>query len=176
MALIKLGRVVDDPWLTLAEGDAVPAEGAVIVGLERWRAEREALLQRGAPLGLRLDCDQPPSLIADDLDAFDVVALEFPKFTDGRAYSSARLLRERFGFEGELRAVGEVLRDQFLFMQRCGFDAFEVADQRAAEAWLGAMSELSVWYQPAADARAHASALRHRAQVPLARVAGGARR
>lgn len=176
MALIKLGRVVDDPWLTLGEGEEVPAEGPVIVGLERWRAEREALVQRGAPLGLRLDADQPPSLIADDLEAFDVVALAFPKFTDGRAYSSARLLRERFGFQGELRAVGEVLRDQFLFLHRCGFDAFEVADRRAAEAWLGSMSELSVWYQPAADARAHAPALRHRAQAPLARVAGGARR
>ena len=89
-----------------------------------------------------------------------MVALEFPKFRDGRAYSTARLLRERYGFAGELRAVGDVLRDQFLFMHRCGFDAFEVADEQAVAAWRKAIAEFTVFYQTATDGRAPAGALR----------------
>ena len=83
-------------------------------------------MQRGTPLGIRLHSDQPPELIAVDVRAFCRVALEFPKFRDGRAYSYARLLRERYGFKGELRAVGEVLLEQLFFMLRTGFDAFEI--------------------------------------------------
>ena len=100
--------------------------------------------------------------IAGELADFDLVALEFPKFADGRAYSTARLLRERHGFAGELRAVGNVLRDQFVFLHRCGFDAYQVADARAAEAWLEALGEIQVWYQPTADGR---TAVAHRRRV-----------
>ncbi|MCH8809777.1 MAG: DUF934 domain-containing protein, partial [Proteobacteria bacterium] len=121
---------------------------------------REALLQRNAPLGIRLRSDQPPKLVLDDLDRFAVVALEFPKFGDGRAYSYARLLRERYGYRGELRAVGNVLRDQALFMLRCGFDAFELAEDSALEGWRESLAEISVFYQPTADGRSPAHALR----------------
>ncbi len=162
MPLIKDGKVVDDPWVAVAEDSDLPAGGAVIVTLERWRSSREDLLRRGGPLGIRLKSDQSPALIADDLSHFDVVALEFPRFTDGRAYSYARLLRERYDYKGEVRAVGDVLRDQFLFMHRCGFDAFEVADDAALGAWLKAMTEFSVWYQPAADDRTPVMMLRRR--------------
>lgn len=161
MPLIKDERLVEDPWITAEDEGPLPLEPRVIVGLARWQAGREELLARNAPLGIRLKSDQSPALIAEDLGHFDVVALEFPKFTDGRAYSYARLLRERYGFRGELRAVGNVLRDQLFFMQRCGFDAFEVADERAIDGWRKAKREISVSYQPATDRRPWAAALRH---------------
>ena len=167
MPLIKDGRAAADPWITLADGESLPEGGPVIVTLARWRAEREALIRRGGPLGLRLKSDQPPALAADDLGRFALIALEFPKFTDGRAYSYARLLRERQGFEGEVRAVGNVLRDQFLFMHRCGFDAFEVPAPDA-DAWIAALNEITVSYQPASDDRVPAWRLRHRHAAPAA--------
>ena len=152
MALIKHGRIVPDPWVAVADGDPLPGDGrAAIMSLARWQAEREALLRHNGALGIRLAPDQPPALIADDLHRVDLVVLHFPKFTDGRSYSSARLLRQRYRFAGEIRATGHVLRDQLLFMQRCGFDTFEIADDDAAETWRRALSEIGVWYQPAAD-------------------------
>jgi len=162
MPLLRDGALVDDPWVTVDDGTQLPMDGPAIVSLERWQAHRDALLGRNAPLGIRLKSDQPPALIADDLDRFAVVALEFPVFRDGRAYSHARLLRERYGYKGEVRAVGEVLRDQFLFMVRCGFDAVEVKDENAAGQWREAVSEISVVYQPAADSQTPVWALRHR--------------
>ena len=165
MPLIKDGRVVEDTWLRL-EDDAQPEPGtAVIVSLERWQAERETLAGRNAPLGLWLKSDQSPAGVAEDLGHFDLVALEFPKFNDGRAFSYGRLLRERYGFTGEVRAVGEVLQDQLLFMHRCGFDAFAVAADDALDRWAAAVGEISVWYQPTADGRPFALSLRERRQA-----------
>jgi uncharacterized protein (DUF934 family) len=163
MPLIKDGRVVDDPWRFVADDEPLPAEGLVAVGLERWQREQNVLLARHAPLGLRLRPGQHPDAIAADVQRFELIALEFPKFTDGRAYSYARRLREQHGFAGELRAVGQVLRDQLLFMQRCGFDAFEVVKGDAVEAWLKALGEFSVFYQPVPDGRRPVWALRRRA-------------
>jgi len=160
MPLIKDSRLVDDPWVTVNAEEPLPEGAPAIVSLERWRAEGDALGRRNLPLGIRLRSDQPPSLIAEDLDSFAVIALEFPKFTDGRAYSYARLLRERYGFGGELRAVGNVLRDQALFLLRCGFDAFEVAEGTTAEVWAKAQSAISIRYQPASDGATPAYQLR----------------
>src|SRR5690606_27623700 len=122
MPLLKDGKVAADSWAPLAEGAEMP-QGDVIVTLEQWLAGRERLRGHNGRLGLRLKSDQSPAQLADDLQHFALIALEFPRFGDGRAYSYARLLRERYAFEGELRAVGNVLRDQLLFMLRCGFDA-----------------------------------------------------
>ena len=169
MPLIKDGRPAEDPWARLDEAAAIPAEGDVIVDLARWRAERVGLLARSGRLGVRLESDQSPAEIAEDLDHFHVIALEFPKFTDGRAYSSARLLRERYGYKGELRAVGNVLRDQLLFMHRCGFDAFEVSDEAGPDAWRQALAEISVWFQPTADGRTPVAALRRPALLTQAK-------
>ena len=166
MPLLKDGRMVDDPWVAVADDGAPPVAEQVIVTLERWRESRDRLLQRNGRLGIRLRSDQSPALIADDLAHFDLVALEFPVFRDGRAFSYARLLRERHGFTGEVRATGDLLRDQFVFMQRCGFDAFEVADHTAVEGWRQAMAEISVWYQPAGDRRPWVGPLRHRRPPP----------
>ncbi|GAB4392396.1 MAG: DUF934 domain-containing protein [Kiloniellaceae bacterium] len=162
MSLLKNGEIVADPWTALPEGAA--PEGDVIVSLEQWQADRETLRAHNGRLGLRLKSDQSPADLAGDLDRFDLIALEFPRFGDGRAYSYARLLRERYGFTGELRAVGNVLRDQLLFMLRCGFDAFEIdgkaSGQDAVAAWQDAVTEIAVFYQPTGDGRRTASALR----------------
>lgn len=159
MPLIKDGDLIDDPWLRVADDQDLP-DGPVIVSLERWQDAADDVVAHNGPLGVVLASDQSPDLVADDLGRFDLVALDFPAFTDGRAYSYARLLRERLGFKGEIRAVGNVLRDQVAFMVRCGFDAFEMADANAAEAFKQALEEVSVTYQPASDARRPAMALR----------------
>lgn len=109
------------------------------------------LLERGEPVGVRLPNTTDVADLAEDLPLLAVVALEFPKFADGRAYSQARLLRERHGYRGEIRAVGDVLRDQLLFMARCGFDAFELRPDRSLEDALAAFGEFTESYQPAVD-------------------------
>ena len=162
MALVKNGELFTSSFVDASAAEAVPATGPVIVSLDQWKAQREALLQRGTPLGIRLHSDQAPELIAADLQHFAVVALEFPKFRDGRAYSYARLLRERYGFKGELRAVGEVLLEQLFFMLRTGFDAFDLQQSPdPVAAFKTAISDFSVWYQPTADGRKTALQLRH---------------
>ena len=159
MPLLKNGAVIDDRWRRLADDDPLPGTDAVIVTLARWRADR-ALAARNGPLGLAIKNSEPVQPLAHEIHHFELIALEFPKFTDGRAYSQARLLRERLGFAGELRATGQVLPDQLLFMQRCGFDAFEIAKGAPLEAWKRAMESFSVFYQPAADGREPVNSLR----------------
>ncbi len=133
--IIKNGRVHADEWtvLRLAEGDeattiALPA-GRVIVPLAVWQARREELLPKAEAgvLGVWLAGNENPAALTADLSALPLVAVDFPKFADGRGYSIATLLRTRLGYGGELRAIGNVLRDQFFFLLRCGF-------QRAAAA------------------------------------------
>jgi phosphoadenylyl-sulfate reductase (thioredoxin) len=159
MPLLKHGAVVEDRWRRLADDAPPPGDEPVIVSLARLRADR-ALAGRNRPLGLALKNIEPVHALAGELDRFDLIALEFPKFTDGRAYTQARILRERLGFTGELRATGQVLPDQLLFMQRCGFDAFEIAKGEPVEAWRKALASFSVFYQPTGDGRAPADALR----------------
>ncbi len=164
MRIFKDGRVVDDPWIPVDDDAVLPDGAPALISLARWRADRAALSRRNARLGLRLASAEPPGQVAEDLDRFALIALEFPAFTDGRAYSTARLLRQRYGYTGELRAVGNVLRDQLLFMQRCGFDTYECPDAEVADAatadWNGAFEEIDVVYQAAADRRRPAAELR----------------
>jgi len=142
--------------------DATLPEGAkVIVSLERWQAERATLRQRNSAVGISLKSDQSPLLIKDDLDHLSLVALEFPKFTDGRAFSYARVLRDRLGYRGEIRAFGQVLRDQYLFMLRCGIDTIEPPAEKRVEGYAEALKEFSVFYQPTNDHRETALRLRH---------------
>jgi uncharacterized protein (DUF934 family) len=163
MALIKGGKLVADPFADASAAESIPPSGPVLVSLEQWQSNRDALLARGTPLGIRLRSDQAPELIADDVQRFALIALEFPKFRDGRAYSYARLLRERYGFKGELRAVGDVLLEQLFFMLRVGFDALDVQQSPdPVAAFQTATSDFSVWYQPTADGRKTAMQLRHR--------------
>lgn len=170
MPLVKNGAVVQDPWTAVATAEELDRSGPILVPLALWREHRDRLAGRAGPVGVRLASAESPALIADDLDRLDLVALEFPKFTDGRAYSYARLLRERYGFTGEIRAIGNVLRDQLAFMLRCGFDAVE-ADARAAEGWQAATTAFSAWYQPAADGSAPIPARRRYATAARTSVA-----
>jgi uncharacterized protein (DUF934 family) len=162
MVLIRSdGERAHDPWTALADETPVPPSGDIVVTLERWQAQREELAEHRGRLGLRLRAEQLAEAVGSDIDTFSLIALEFPKFSDGRPYSTARLLRERFDFAGELRAVGHVLQDQFLFMERCGFDAFEVEDEETANAWARSIEEIGIFYQPAGDARRPVGHLRH---------------
>ncbi|MCH8237596.1 MAG: DUF934 domain-containing protein [Proteobacteria bacterium] len=161
MPLLKDGKLIDDPWVHVADEVAVPASGPVIVGLKRWRAERETLLKRADPVGVRLQSDHTAGDVAEDLEHLGVVALAFPAFTDGRAYTNARRLRERHGYTGEVRAIGNVLRDQYLFMGRCGFDALEVKEGETEQDWQRATGVITVFFQPAADGRETVMQRRH---------------
>lgn len=157
MALIKDKALAEDTWTHVGEEDALPVEGGAIVPLARWKSAREALIARNAPIGVLLASHEGPEDIAADLDRIDLVAVSFPQFKDGRGYSTGRLLRERYGFTGELRAVGNVLRDQLAFMARCGFDSFEYAGRTDPAEALHAFDEISVVYQTAADRRRQAA-------------------
>jgi uncharacterized protein (DUF934 family) len=148
--IIKNRQIIVDPWQAIGDDEVLP-EAPVIITLTRWQRDREQLLAHDQGIGVRLTNDIDPQEIAADLDHFQVIALEFPIFRDGRAYSQARLLRERYGYRGELRAVGDVLRDQLLFMYRSGFDAFELRADRDIEDALQAFTEFTVTYQAAVD-------------------------
>jgi len=161
MALIRNNAIIDDPFADATGQEKIPARGPVLVDFEQWQAHREQLLQRAAPVGIKLRSDQTPELIATDLSSLALVALEFPVFRDGRAYSYARLLREQYGFSGEIRAVGDVQLEQIHFMERTGFDAFELQSDDPLGDLQVASSDFDVWYQPAADGRLSAMQLRH---------------
>ena len=153
MPLVKGGNIVNDAYLHMADDPELPVDGAILISAARFLEDPEGLLRRPGKLGVIW----PNSRDVDDLVAhlgrLAAVALVFPSFRDGRAYSQARLLRERFSYRGELRATGQVLRDQFVFMLRAGFDAFEVKKQSDAEAFAATVKRYSVFYQPTGDGR-----------------------
>jgi len=153
MALIHQRKIVDDPWRPAPDGAAVAGPGPLIVSLARWRSEGPTLREGQAAVGVRLAAQDPVAALAADLAALDLIAIEFSAFTEGRGYSQARLLRERMGYTGELRAVGDVSRDRIAFMERCGFDSFELRAGEDPHATLDYFDEISVRYQPATDRR-----------------------
>ncbi len=143
------GAIVDNQWQRL-ETDAlengVPAQGKIIVPLAYWQENREALIARG-DVAVWLAPGEEPKDLEDDLAALPLVAIHFPAFKDGRGYSYARELRTRYKFDGEVRATGDVLRDQLFYMTRCGFNAFEVRADRNIEEALQGLKDFSVTYQ-----------------------------
>ena len=154
--LIKDRRIVEDTWLLIKAAPdgalpTIPGIGNVIVSLPIWQESKEQLLARDGGLGIWLDSREEPAAIADNLAHFAVVAVNFPVFTDGRGYSTARLLRERYGYRGELRAIGDVLRDQIFYMSRCGFNAFALRADKSIEDALSAFDDFSDAYQTAVD-------------------------
>ena len=169
MPLVKGGKIVDDPFAHVADGAELPDGACVLVSAARFLEDTQALLKRG-----KVGVIWPNSRDVDDLvphlDRLAAVALVFPTFRDGRAYSQARLLRERYGYRGELRATGQVLRDQFVFMLRAGFDAFDVRKQADAEAFAQTVQRYSVFYQPTGDGRL--TALHRRMQLRHSESAG----
>ena len=153
MPLVKGGKITDDIFVHVADGAALPYDGAILVPAARFLDNPAAILDRKDRIGLIWPNNRDVDDLVPYLDRLAAVALVFPIFRDGRAYSQARLLRERHGFKGELRATGQVLRDQFVFMLRAGFDAFEVKKQGDAEAFAQTVKRYSVFYQPTGDGR-----------------------
>ena len=149
--LLKQGKVADDTFVRLGEEDPLSDQGDVIVGLSRWQADRDELIQHKGALGVALAVGESPDEIEGDLEHFDLIALDFPAFSDGRAFSSARILRERHGFEGEIRAVGDVELEQLHFMSRVGFDSFLLESDDPEKDWTTAQADLDLWYQPTED-------------------------
>ena len=150
MPLLKGRNIVEDAWTLLVDGLEIPEAGFVIVSLDRFTRDRDLLVACSGPIGVRLSSAQSPQLIADALEVFSLIELEFPAFTDGRSYSYAQLLH-RLGFAGEIRAVGNVLRDQYLNLKRCGFDALEIKEGETTEDWSIATGAFSAPYQVAYD-------------------------
>ena len=154
--IIKNRAVVSDDWTVLhlteaetAESVTIPA-GKVVVPLAVWQAQRASLESR-AELGVWLPSDARPEILKDDLAHFKLIAIDFPKFTDGRGYSIAFNLRERLGYQGELRAIGDVLRDQLFYMSRVGFDAFATREDRNIHDALKGLTDFSESYQTSWD-------------------------
>ncbi len=177
MWVIRQRKPVPNLWQHLPD-NAVLSPGAITVSLRRWFAERDALRARIHLMGIRLAPEDDVFALAGELEGISMVAVEFPSFVEGRGYSQARLLRERLGFPGELRALG-ARRDHLRFMERCGFDAFELAEGEDLNAALAAFDEIRTHYQPAADAfgvtalRPHYPILKNNNESSRLRSAGG---
>jgi uncharacterized protein (DUF934 family) len=157
--IIKDRAIVADDWQVLhlaegetAEGVAIP-EGKVIVPLAVWQAHRDSLKARG-DVAVWLASDERPEALKDDLASLPLIAIDFPKFADGRGYSIAYNLRARFDYQGELRAIGDVLRDQLFYMQRVGFNAFATRPDRSIEDALKGLTDFSEAYQASWDKKA----------------------
>jgi uncharacterized protein (DUF934 family) len=163
MPLVKNGKVATDVYIHVADDADIPADGAVLIPAVRFLADPDVLLKRNGPTGVIWPNNRDPEDLVPYLGKLAVVALVFPTFRDGRAYSQARLLRERYKFTSELRATGQVLRDQFVFMLRAGFDSFEVKKDADADAFAATAKRYTVFYQPTGDGRI--TALHQRMQL-----------
>src|ERR1700692_4581766 len=153
MPLVKHGKITNDTLVHVADDGEIPGEGAILIFAARFLDDSEALSRRVGRTGVIWPNNRDVDDLVPYLDRLAVVALVFPSFRDGRAYSQARLLRGRYNYRGELRSTGQVLRDQFLFMLRAGFDAFEVKKEKDAEAFANTVKRYSVFYQPTGDGR-----------------------
>jgi uncharacterized protein (DUF934 family) len=153
MQVIKDKVVVNDDWQLIREieNDAAIPEGNTVVPFAYWKANRDELLKRDTEHAVWIDGDTETENLLDDLEHFSIIALDFPAFKDGRSYSHACLLRQRYGYKGDLRAIGDVLRDQLFYMQRCGMDSFEVREDKDIEDAIKSLNDFSVRYQAAAD-------------------------
>jgi uncharacterized protein (DUF934 family) len=152
MPLIRNGAFVEDGFVTVVDDADLPANGA-IVSLARFQKDRVLLLARNAPLGVLLKSAESPEVLSNEIQRLSVIVLEFPVFRDGRAFSWARMLRERMKFTGEIRATGHFLYDQLAFMHRVGFDSFDVRENVTLGEFRRAMGEITNVFQPSADGR-----------------------
>jgi uncharacterized protein (DUF934 family) len=152
--LIKARKAAPDTWQLLKADEAgavaIPASGNVIVPLAVWTAQRDALRARGN-VGVALEPNEDPAELANDVAALPLIAVSFPSFQDGRGYSTARLLRERYGFKGEVRAIGDVLLDELFYMSRVGFDAFLLREDQDLDACLKVFDTFSEVYQASVE-------------------------
>jgi uncharacterized protein (DUF934 family) len=167
MRLVENGRIVEDRYVRADDEAPIPARVPVIVSAKRFLADPAALTRRDGSVGVLWPNDKRVAELEPWLGHLALVALVFPKFKDGRAYSQARLLRETYGFGGTLRATGDVLRDQFHFLVRAGFDSFEVKKDADARAFAEVLARYSVYYQDGADGRTPALRRRLKSAPPV---------
>ena len=168
MALVEKGSdgatIVEDSFTTVADEESFPESGDILVSLDRLRQDHKDLRARDGAVGVWLRSDQSPrdleTAVEGELGWISLIALDFPTFGDGRGYSSARILRERLGFKGELRAIGDVLCEQLAFMLRSGFDTFEMSSPNALDEFSAVATEVRIVYQPTGDGQATAIDLR----------------
>ncbi len=154
MAQWRDGGFADDQWTTLDDAAPTPERGAIVVSFARWQGEKAALETRADPVGVAIAAGKDAIEQLAEATRRPLVALKFDKFADGRAFSYAELLRERHGFNGDLRATGDVLLDEIALMQRCGFTSFEVADANTLRALKeGRLPKGALFYQPALGPR-----------------------
>jgi uncharacterized protein (DUF934 family) len=170
MPLVKNAKISDDAFVHIADDAPLPSDGAILISAARFLEDPDLISRRLGKTGVVWPNNRNLDDLVPYLDRLAVVALVFPTFRDGRAYSQARLLRERFLYRGELRATGQVLRDQFVFMLRAGFDTFEVKKAADAEAFAQTAKRYSVFYQPTGDGRV--TALNRRMQLRHSESAG----
>lgn len=154
--LIKNHQIIDDQWILIKESshleDLLAYSGQdLIVPLAFWREDRNRILQRSDKTAVWLNSHEVPKSLEADLDDIEVIALNFPIFSDGRPYTSARELRSNLGYKGEIRAIGDVLRDQLFYMSRCGFDAFLMREDQNLEEALSAFDDFTDGYQVSVD-------------------------
>jgi uncharacterized protein (DUF934 family) len=171
MALLRHGALQPNSWRFVGDDAAIPVDEPVTVSLKRWQAECEILRGRNAPVGVRLKNDEQALALGEDVHRLSLIEVEFPKFTDGRAFSQARILRDKLGYRGELRGIGNILRDQYFYMTRCGIDSVELPEDKPIDGYLAALKEFSAWYQPASDDRVTVLELRHPANANARRGA-----
>jgi uncharacterized protein (DUF934 family) len=150
--LIKNAEIVSNTWTIVAKDQGLedalanPAD-ALIIPVQTWLENKKALTDSSKKIAVWLDCDETAEMIADDLADLNLIALNFPAFTDGRSYSTATKLRQHYNYTGELRAIGDILRDQLTFLKRCGFDSFDVSDDVKEADALGAFEDFTENYQ-----------------------------
>ena len=153
--IIREGHVEPESWHFVGFEEPLTIEplpdGPIVVPLALWKAQRTLLQNRGTPVGVWLKPDDEPGELADDVATLPFIAVHFPRFTDGRGYSTASLLRRRYRFRGELRAFGDVGRDQLFFLKRVGFDSFGLAPHRDPVTAIASFADFSLRYQGAAD-------------------------
>ncbi len=162
MPLLEKGRPVEDRFVRVADDAPLPADAPALISLARLQRDAAALAGRNAELGVQVPSDTRPEELAPLLDRVSLVVVEFPKFRDGRGFTIARTLRERFHYTGELRAVGHILPDQYSFLVRCGFSAVAVPGGADVAVWRAALGRFHVAYQAAADVTPTVSGLRRR--------------
>jgi len=149
--LLKDNQIIEDSWVFLDDSAETLPSGNILLSLEQWQQFSDQLSQHNGELGLWLEGNAEIDTVIDSLQQLSLIAIKFPKFVDGRGFSLARLLRERYNYNGELRAIGEFIRDQLYLLKRCGFNAFQLTEDQDLSEASKSLSDFSETYQVSAD-------------------------
>lgn len=155
--IIKNATIVDDNWILINDIEIVSAtqlpEGNLILPLSVWNKVQPELSDRikANSIGIWLNSDEAPAAIADICNNLPIIAIKFPVFSDGRGYSYAQILRSQYGYEGELRAIGDVLRDQLFYLRRSGFNSFTMREDQKLNEVINNLHDIKETYQAAID-------------------------